>query len=179
MAKGVDAQSCVKGGEKGTDQGRTSGSISEKLVSETFLNFRRRIENSANPYAALASYACKLKALPKSNECYEYEVNCFRRIIDQHSLEDAPEILCRYLLDLLDCKSLMFEEMCKIFYLLEDIEALCCFDLCLPEQRKDEVKVAFKSWVASEKGRARTVALATVLPEAGNLWFYKYVLSSS
>jgi hypothetical protein len=131
-----------------------------------------RIRVAPNPYAALGELASELTRQVANGGDAKKLSEHFLRIVDKYALEEAPHRHLRYARRLIAANVMLFEDVCKVFALLEELEAMKKLGLAAPTIEEAQLVAEFSSWSrGSSKVRQFADSLQDNWPK--DLWFFK------
>ena len=135
----------------------------------------QRICRSPNPYAGLGELAvsvCRLIATGENKaEFQEY----FDRVLSEHALEGALTHQSSYAVKLMSCDVDMFEEVVKVFSLLEEVEAMKQLGLTLGKEDAGQLQLQFARWYNNHRTSIQKAVLGRVDHWSKGFWFYRVV----
>jgi hypothetical protein len=118
---------------------------------EEFQDIEQRIRHSPNPYAGVAELAVAIcRLIAEGRNKIEYQ-NYFNQIVDEYALEGAVSRHSRYAIRLMSSGVDMFEEIVKVFSLLEEVEALGRLGLNIDAVTAGKLQSTFQLWYEDHK----------------------------
>jgi len=99
----------------------------------------------------------------------------FLRTLEASEMTDILSNQMQYAVELATCRrELLFEEMHKLYCLLDEIEALRSFGLCADRTAVEELERAIKRRFEMEPRKARIAAQQNMADWSNDYWWYSY-----
>ena len=131
------------------------------------------IRDSPNPYAGVGELAAKIARLINEGGNRAELTEYFHRIADSHALEASPDRHVKYARRLISSNVRMFEEVFKVFALLNELEAMKMLGLAPSEVLEAELKREFRNWSSKSPVDVRRVANIVNDSWSHNAWFFQ------